>query len=258
VDALVMESTYGDREHGPIEETRDELAAIINETAAKKGKVIIPSFSLERTQEVVMGLNELRQDGKIGKIPIYVDSPLATNLTHVFKQHPECYDEETLQFMEEHGDPWGFDTLRYTQSVDESIALNTTPGPMVIISASGMCEAGRIVHHLRNNIESPDNTIVIVGFQAQHTLGRRIVEKREQVKIFGVKRDLRARVEVLSGFSAHAGRTSLIKYATLAGPELDKVFLVHGEEDAQISLGEELEKRKMKVVIPSRGQIEDV
>ncbi|MFH2007930.1 MAG: MBL fold metallo-hydrolase [bacterium] len=256
VDYVVMESTYGDREHGPIGETQDELARIINETAKKKGKVIIPSFALERTQEIVLGLNNLRHAGKIDAIPIYVDSPLATNLTHVFKNHPECYDENALKFLEEHGDPFGFDSLVYTQSVNESIALNSTPGPMVIISASGMCEAGRIVHHLRNNIESPNNTIVIVGFQAQHTLGRRIVEKREQVKIFGVNRDLRARVEVLSGFSAHAGRSELIEFAKLAGPNHKRVFLVHGEEESQESLAEALRERHMDVVIPSRGQIE--
>lgn len=256
VDYVVMESTYGDREHGAIESTRDELARIINETAARGGKVIIPSFALERTQEVVLGLNHLRQEGKIEAIPIYVDSPLATNLTHVFKHHPECFDEGALSFQEEHGDPFGFDTLTYTQSVQDSIALNSTPGPMVIISASGMCEAGRIVHHLRNNIEKPENSIVIVGFQAQHTLGRRLVERREQVKIFGVPRDLRARVEVLSGFSAHAGRKSLIEFAKLAGPDTKKVFLVHGEEKSQESLAEALRKRNMNVEIPDRGQIE--
>jgi len=254
-DYLVMESTYGDREHGAIESTRDELARVINETAQRGGKVIIPSFALERTQEVVMGLNQLRQDGKIEDIPIYVDSPLATSLTHVFKSHPECYDEGALSFLAEHGDPFGFDTLTYTQSVQDSIALNDAAGPMVIISASGMCEAGRIVHHLRNNIENPANTIVIVGFQAQHTLGRRLVEGREQVKIFGVPRDLRARVEVLNGFSAHAGRTELIEYAKLAGPNTKKVFLVHGEEKAQESLAEALSARNMKVEIPDRCEI---
>ena len=256
VDYVVMESTYGDREHGAIESTREELAGIINETAARGGKIIIPSFALERTQEVVLGLNHLRQEGKIEAIPIYVDSPLATNLTHVFKNHPECFDEGALTFQEEYGDPFGFDTLTYTQSVQESIALNTTPGPMVIVSASGMCEAGRIVHHLRNNIEQPQNTIVIVGFQAQHTLGRRLVERRDQVKIFGVPRDLRARVEVLNGFSAHAGRKSLIEFAKLAGPDTKKVFLVHGEEKSQESLAEALRKRNMNVEIPDRGQIE--
>ncbi len=256
VDYVVMESTYGDREHGAIESTRAELARIINETAARGGKVIIPSFALERTQEVVLGLNHLRKDGKIEDIPIYVDSPLATNLTHVFKNHPECYDDGAISFLQEHGDPFGFDTLTYTSSVQESIALNTAKGPMVIISASGMCEAGRIVHHLRNNIESPDNSIVIVGFQAQHTLGRRLVERRDRVKIFGVPRDLRARVEVLNGFSAHAGRASLIKFAKLAGPDHKKVFLVHGEEKSQVSLAEALQKRNMNVVIPSRCQIE--
>jgi metallo-beta-lactamase family protein len=146
--------------------------------------------------------------------------------------------------------------LGAAKTVQESIALNSASGPMVIISASGMCEAGRIVHHLRNNLESPNNTIVIVGFQAQHTLGRRLVERRERVKIFGVPRDLRARVEVLNGFSAHAGRRSLIEFAKLAGPDVKKVFLVHGEDKAQDSLAKALQDRKMTVEIPTRGQIE--
>lgn len=255
-DYLVMESTYGNREHGPIQETRDELARIINATMKRKGKIIIPSFALERTQEIVYGLNELVRQKKIEPLPVYVDSPLAVNLTHVFKSHPECYDFETLQFLEKHGDPFGFEMLRYTQSVEESIALNDTPGPMIIISASGMCEAGRILHHLRNNIESPQNTIVIVGFMAQHTLGRRLVERREEVKIFGVMRPRRARVEILDGFSAHAGQGELIDYAKMAGPQTQKVFLVHGEPPAQKALAAELKKRNLEVAIPGPGSIE--
>lgn len=254
-DYVVMESTYGNREHGPIEDTRNALARVVNETVAKKGKIIIPSFALERTQEVVYGLNELMRQKKIPQIPIYVDSPLAVNVTHVFKTHPECYDYETLKFMEEHGDPFGFEKLTYTQSVQESIALNDEKGPMIIISASGMCEAGRILHHLRNNIESPDNTIVIVGFMAQHTLGRRLVEGREEIKIFGIKRRRRAKVVVLDGFSAHAGQQGLINFAKMAGPETQKVFLVHGEIDSQKELAQELKKRQMNVEIPSMGDI---
>lgn len=254
-DYVVMESTYGNREHGPIAETRDALARIINETADRKGKIIIPSFALERTQEIVYGLNELLREKKIPRLPIYVDSPLAVNVTHVFKAHPECYDRETLQFMEEHGDPFGFEMLRYTQSVEESIGLNDEPGPMIIISASGMCEAGRILHHLRNNIESSDNTIVVVGFMAQHTLGRRLVERRNEVRIFGVMRPRRARIEVLNGFSAHADRNGLIKFAKAAGPGTKKVFLVHGETDGQTALRKELQKRNFDVDIPAPGDI---
>ncbi len=257
VDFLIMESTYGNREHGPIESIHEELARIINEAVKRKGKVIIPSFALERTQEVVYALSELVKAGTIEPIPTYVDSPLAVNLTQVFRNHPECYDYETLEFLEG-ADPFGFESLRYVQSVQESMALNTTPGPLVIISASGMCEAGRIVHHLRNSIESHNNTVVIVGYQAQHTLGRRIAERRSQIKIFGVMRDLNAAVQVLDGFSAHAGRKALINYAKLAGPNIKKVFLVHGEIDSQKSLAEALTERKMSVEIPSRGQIIDL
>lgn len=255
-DFLVMESTYGNRDHGPIEESHAELAKVINETVARGGKIIIPSFALERTQEVVYAINRLLEAGTIQPLPVIVDSPLAVNLTHVFQQHPECFDKELLGHMRDHGDPWGFESLRYVSTVDDSRALNGAKEPMIIISASGMCEAGRIRHHLRNNIESPDNTIVIVGFQAQHTLGRRIVERRPEVNIFGVPVPLRARVEVLSGFSAHAGRAGLLEYARLAGPKLEQVFLVHGEPEAQDALADTLRKdQKLSVAIPKRGEI---
>ncbi len=257
VDYLIMESTYGNREHGPIESVHGDLARIINDAVQRKSKVIIPSFALERTQEVVYALSELVEEKKIPTVPVFVDSPLATNLTTVFRNHPECYDYETIEFLDQ-ADPFGFDSLRYTQSVQESIALNSMNGPMVIISASGMCEAGRILHHLRNNVESPNNTIVIVGYQAQHTLGRRIAERRSKVKIFGVMRDLNAQVEVLDGFSAHAGRSALINYAKMAGPDIQKVFLVHGEIESQKSLAAALEERQLDVAIPARGDIQDI
>ncbi len=257
VDYLIMESTYGNREHGPIESVHGDLARIINDAVQRKSKVIIPSFALERTQEVVYALSELVEEKKIPTVPVFVDSPLATNLTTVFRNHPECYDYETIEFLDQ-ADPFGFDSLRYTQSVQESIALNSMNGPMVIISASGMCEAGRILHHLRNNVESPNNTIVIVGYQAQHTLGRRIAERRSKVKIFGVMRDLNAQVEVLDGFSAHAGRSALINYAKMAGPDIQKVFLVHGEIESQKSLAAALEERQLDVAIPARGDILDI
>ncbi len=255
-DFVVMESTYGDREHGPIEESRDELGRIIRETATRGGKIIIPSFALERTQEVVYAIHKLFQAQQIPEIPIYVDSPLAVNLTHVFRTHPECYDEDILEWSAEHGDPWGFEHVRYTTTKEESMALNVAQGPMVIISASGMCEAGRILHHLRNNIGSRDNAVVIVGFQAEHTLGRRLAEQRSLVKIFGVKQELRARVEVLDGFSAHADRSGLLEFARLAGEDVSQFFLVHGEPHAQQALGEEIRRRQGdKVTIPSRGEI---
>jgi metallo-beta-lactamase family protein len=255
-DFVVMESTYGDREHAPIEESRHELGRIIRETAARNGKIIIPSFALERTQEVVYAIHRLLQDDLIPDIPIYVDSPLAVNLTQVFRIHPECYDEDVLAWLAEHGDPWGFESVRYTTTKEESMALNTAEGPMVIISASGMCEAGRILHHLRNSIGSRNNTVVIVGFQAEHTLGRRLVERRSQVRIFGVKQEVHARVEVLNGFSAHADRTGLLDFARLAGDDVEQYFLVHGEPPAQQALAEELRRRRGdRVTIPSRGQI---
>ena len=185
-----------------------------------------------------------------------MDSPLAVNLTHVFKSHPECYDFETLEFLEQHGDPFGFERLRYTQSVGESIALNDEPGPMIIILLLlGCVKLDGLCITCETTWSRLKNTIVIVGFMAQHTLGRRLVEKRDQVKIFGVMRDRRARVEVLDGFSAHAGKKALIKYAKTAGPGTKKVFLVHGEIQAQKNLSEELEKRGLDTHIPSQGEV---
>jgi metallo-beta-lactamase family protein len=258
VDVLVMESTYGNREHGPIAEVQDELAALINDIVAKRGKLIIPSFALERTQEIVYALHQLVDAKKIPPVPVIVDSPLAVSLTSVFQNHPECFDAETLQFMAGSGDPFGFESLRFVDAVADSIALNTAGGPMVIISASGMCEAGRVLHHLRNGIESSSNTIAIVGFQAQHTLGRRISERRPEVKIFGVSRPLRARVEVLHGFSAHAGRSELLEYARLAGPGIGNVFLVHGEPEAQEALAGTLRSEGLNVTIPAPGDTVEV
>ena len=257
-DYVVMESTYGDRMHAPVEQMGQQLLDVIERTRARGGKVIIPSFALERTQEIVFAFNRLLRSGRMAPIPVYVDSPLATNLTEVFRRHPECYDEEAVDFDQAHGDPFGFDMLRMISGVDESKRLNSDSEPMVIISASGMCEAGRVVHHLRNSIEDRNNSVVIVGYQAQHTLGRRIVERRQRVKIFGVERDLLAEVTVLNAFSAHADRDELLWWAGKCGRQVRRFFAVHGDPDQCEALAGHLTGRGFKAEVPAAGQQVDL
>jgi len=230
VDILITESTYGGRRHDDVTTLNEKLAKVVNETFARGGKIIIPAFSVGRTQEVVYALHELTNGKKIPELPIFVDSPLSTNATEVFRMHPECYDVETQQFLVNNEDPFGFGRLHYIKKLQESKNLNTYPNPCIIISASGMCEAGRILHHLRNNIENPQNTILIVGFMAENTLGRRLVEKHETVRIFGEEHPVRAQVVKLNAFSAHADHDELLEYiGQLDRNRLQHVFVVHGE-----------------------------
>jgi len=238
INCLIMESTYGDRLHAPIEEVDSALAAAINRTAKRGGKIIIPSFALERAQEVVYSIKRLRKANQVPALPVYVDSPLTVKLTDVFKMHPECYDKETYALLVSGDSPFDFDGLHYVSDKEESKALAASAGPHIIISASGMCEAGRILHHLREGIEDSRNTILIVGYQAQHTLGRRIVERQREVKIFGVMRRLAAEVVVLNGFSAHADQKDLVEFAegVRSQGKLRQVLLVHGEPPAQAAL----------------------
>jgi metallo-beta-lactamase family protein len=259
--AMIMESTYGDRLHPPIEQMDEELAKVVNRTYHRGGKVIIPSFALERAQEVVFSLKKLRRQGRIPAMPVYVDSPLTVNITQVFRLHPECYDSEVRKVIQSGDSPFEFDGLRYISSVEDSMAIDRSEEPSVIISASGMCEAGRVLHHLKATIERSKNTVLVVGFQAQHTLGRRIVEKRQRVRIFGVERDLNAEVVVLNGFSAHADQKDLVEFAEAVrkhGP-LRQIALVHGEPKAQESLGRLLEERNFPMVrAPSTNDIMDI
>jgi metallo-beta-lactamase family protein len=250
VNCLIMESTYGDRLHAPIEEVDSALAAAINRTAKRGGKIIIPSFALERAQEVVYSIKRLRKTNQVPALPVYVDSPLTVKLTDVFKMHPECYDKETYALLVSGDSPFDFDGLHYVSDTEESKALAASAGPHIIISASGMCEAGRILHHLREGIEDPRNTILIVGYQAQSTLGRRIVERQREVKIFGVMRRLAAEVVVLNGFSAHADQKDLIDFAEGVRNQgkLRQVLLVHGEPPAQAALIAELGKHGFATV----------
>ncbi|MBT6142916.1 MBL fold metallo-hydrolase [bacterium] len=255
-EILITESTYGNRFHEFIDDVDIYLEELINKTIARGGKIIIPAFALERTQEVVYFLHLLIKKGRIPKIPIYVDSPLATNVTTVFRAHPECFDQEIYdEFMSDKQNPFGFGMLKYTRSVEESKSLNHKNGPMVIISASGMCEFGRVVHHLKNNIEDPKNLILIVGYQAKHTLGRKIIEGEKSVKIHGEMFRVKAEVAVVDAFSAHSDRSDLMTFIANI-KNLKKVFLVHGEESQAETLGDIITEShpKIDVFIPYRGE----
>jgi metallo-beta-lactamase family protein len=255
-DVLITESTYGDRLHDNLDKMDDDLAAVVNRTIKRGGKLLVPSFALERAQEVIFSLKGLFKAGRIPKVPVYVDSPLTVRITDIFKLHPECFDQETRALMRGPDTPFDFDDLHYVQDVEGSKAIGGDQRPAIIISASGMCEAGRILHHLKNNIEDPRNTVLIVGYQAQHTLGRRLVEQRARVRIFGVERERRADVVVLNGFSAHADQKDLVQYAEgcrKRGP-VDQLVLVHGDLKPQKVLSDLMGTRGFrKIAIPAPG-----
>lgn len=254
-DVVIMESTYGDRDHPPFEDMRSRLAAIVSETAAKGGRVLIPAFAVGRTQEIVYDLHHLTREKRIPAIPIYIDSPLAVDATTVFGMHPEIFDRgESLVAAVQ--DLFRFDLVHYTRDVSESKALNMQRGPMVVIAASGMAEVGRILHHLKNGASDPRNTIIIPGFQAEGTLGRRIVERQPMLRILGDEVPLRARVEILNGYSAHADRTELARWldaVRATSPRVPPVWLVHGEPAAQDAFAARLRERGYEVHTPARG-----
>jgi metallo-beta-lactamase family protein len=253
---LISESTYGDRNHDGTDKMDEDLARVINRTVARGGKVVIPSFALERAQEVIFALKKLRKAEAIPRLPVYVDSPLTVKITDIFKLHPECYDAETRAMMRAHDSPFDFPEVKYVNEVEDSKAIDAEPGPAIIISASGMCEAGRVLHHLKAVIEDEKSTVLIVGYQAQHTLGRRLVEQRARVKIFGVERERRAEVVVLNGFSAHADQKDLLAYArgTADKGPLGQIALVHGDPRPQRVLAELLAVQGHRhVVMPVTG-----
>lgn len=258
IEILLCESTYGDRLHEPIEEMENDLAQIVSKVVAQKGKVLIPSFALERAQEVILALGRLRARGELPEVPVYVDSPLTVRLTEVFRMHPECYDEHLLQLLVAGKSPFDFSGLEYVSEVTRSKEISAAAGPAIIIAASGMCEFGRIVHHLRAIVDDERSAVVIVGFQAQHTLGRRLVEKRREIRVLGVMQERKFDVHVLNGFSAHADQADLLNFAEelrRRGP-LRHVLLVHGEEPAIRSLQTELGTRDFpSVYVPERGQV---
>ncbi len=256
-DYLIMESTYGSRYHETFEDATQKLRDISIRAFKQKGRLLVPSFAVGRTQELVYRLNQLRTRRDIPEFPIYVDSPLAVNVTEVFRLHPECYDREVRKFMaaNDNRSPFGFHLLRYVRSVDDSKALNFVPDPVMIIAASGMCEGGRILHHLKNHIGDPNAIVLFVGYQAENTLGRKILDGVSPVRIFGELHEVRAQIERIDGYSAHADRTELLDWANHFDREqLKQVFLVHGEEEGYASLKSGLEQMGFKnVTVPDRG-----
>ena len=253
LDYLILESTYGARLHVPIEEAKTKLKDAINKTIERKGKILIPSFTLERTQEVTYFLNELLKEKLIPPIPIYVDSPLATDITDLFKYHISYLDEETRQAVKEKKGPFEFLNLRYIRDQEESKRLNNDKRPMIIIAGSGMCESGRILHHLKNNIEDSRNTILVVGYMAQNTLGKRIVDKIPFVRIFGVEYELNAEVVIINAFSGHADKNELYDLVSGCLP-LKRIFLVHGDIDQSQALCDTLTQKGLDVYIPVKDE----
>jgi metallo-beta-lactamase family protein len=261
VDILLLESTYGDRLHEAYEESEKKLEKIVRETYQRGGSIVMPAFAVGRTQQLVLSLHQLMDKGDIPHIPIYVDSPLAVNATSVFRLHPEYYDDEIRAFMAEAGTrtPFGFDDLTYIRTLEDSKRLNHNREPCIIISASGMAEFGRIRHHLANRIGDSRTTVLITGWQAAHTLGRRLMDGVKEVKIFGEEYTVKANVEVLHGFSGHADYNELTNWVGAMKGKPHRVFLVHGEEEASLNLQKILTgKFDMQVDVPLSGQKFDV
>jgi metallo-beta-lactamase family protein len=257
VDYLITESTYGDRQHESPPDAQATLCDVVQRTIDRAGKVIIPAFAVGRTQEIVFDLHKLIVSGCLPTLPVYVDSPLAVNVTEIFRLHHECYDAEILDFLQQREDPFGFYRLHYTRSVEESKAINHLREPCIVISASGMCEAGRILHHLKNNIGDPRNTVLFVGYQVANTLGRKIVDGWTKVPIFGKKWPVRAEIVSIQGYSAHAGRDELLGYVqkVMADGRLKRVFSVHGDLEACQALAAGVRDLGLHdVLIPERMQ----
>jgi metallo-beta-lactamase family protein len=260
-DTLIMECTYGDRPHEDPQQAYEELRQVVGRTLERKGKVIIPSFAVGRTQEIVYALHQMFEKHQLPSVPVFVDSPLAVNASDIFRMHPECFDEQTKAFIkaDKHHAALGFDRLIYTRSVEESKALNYRKDPMIIISASGMAESGRILHHLRNNIGNRKNTILIVSWQAPYTLGRRLADREKKVRIFGEEFEVKAEVATIGGLSSHAGQNFLTEYALQLKGKVKQMFLVHGEPKAAEALSEKLVQAGMeKPAYPKRGETVEI
>lgn len=244
-DYMIMECTYGDKPHRDPLNAYEEFRGVVKRTVERGGKVIIPAFAVGRTQELVYDLNQMMTDGDVPSVPVYVDSPLAVKASQVFKNHTECFDAETAQFVREARHPaLDFKMLTYIQSVEESKKLNEIREPMIIISASGMAETGRILHHLRNNIENPRNTVCIVSWQSPETLGRRLADREKQVRIFGEPYNVKAEVATIGGLSGHAGQDLLTRYALGVKGQVKQIFLVHGEEKSAMAFRAKLKENQ--------------
>ena len=267
VDLMLLESTYGNRVHEPVADLKAKLKQVLTDTVNRGGTLMIPAFAFGRTQALIYVLHELYNDDQVPRVPVYVDSPLATNLTQVFGEHPEVYDAETHDtFLEQGYNPFAFREIHFIKSVEESIELNKRDKPQIIISASGMMEAGRILHHLRYKIHNPKNTILLVGYMANHTLGRRIqdlgLEYAENgrkgdapiVKILGKEYPLRARVVKIGGFSAHADKNEMLRFLKQSNLRVKRIALVHGEEEQSLPFAEELRSEGYRVTVPRKGE----
>ncbi len=257
VDFLQIESTYGGRDHAEAGNAREELARLIGAAIKRGGKVIIPAFSVGRTQQLVYVMNQMTEAGTLPKVPIFVDSPLSVNATEVFRLHPECFDEETSDFMRTHRNPFGMDNLTYIREVEQSKKLNEIEEPAIIISASGMAEAGRIRHHLANNIGDPRNLILMVGYCAEYTLGCQIRAGRSPVNIFGEPYLVRAQVAAIDAFSGHADRKELSAYVGKLSGKIRKVAVIHGEEEQSMAFAGTLRELlpAADVIVPQPRQI---
>jgi metallo-beta-lactamase family protein len=256
-DILITEGTYGGRYHDPIEDTRNQLAQLIVDTFERQGVLIIPAFALGRTQDIVYDIQRLVTENRIPEIPMYVDSPLATNVTEIFRLHPECYDQEILDYIntDPDGNAFGWPRLRYVRSADESKALNDSKQSCVIIAASGMCEAGRVLHHLKHHIDDPRATVLFVGYQAENTLGRKILDGQEFVKILGGEFRVRAQIKRISGYSGHGDHNDLVGFAHNMLRKPAQTFIVHAEVEAAEKLQLGLQQIGLKdVAIPDRGE----
>ncbi len=260
-DVLILESTYGDRQHEADRERMKQKALdLFVHAKTNKSKIIVPAFAVGRTQELVMRIKELVGEGRLDPIPIYIDSPLASRATEIFRRHPECYDEETTRTFTSSGDLFATRYIHFVSSLEDSKRLNNMKGPCVIISASGMCEGGRVVHHLKHAIQDEANVIVFVGFQAEHTLGRKLVEGWDVVPIFGVPTQRRAQIVTLNGLSAHADRQDLLHYVRAINPSPSRIFLVHGEEKQALSLAAAIqaEHPRIEITVPHAGSSHEV
>jgi metallo-beta-lactamase family protein len=249
VDFLQVESTYGGRDHSLKPDSVAELTRLINETAARKGRIIIPAFAVGRTQQVVFTLHQLTLEGKIPRLPIFVDSPLSVNATEVFRLHPECFNEATYKFLREKANPFGMENLTYIRELAHSMKLNELQDPAIIISASGMAEAGRIRHHLKNNIGDPKNLVLFVGYCAEHTLGCQIRAGQSPVNIFGEPYPVRAQIAAIDAFSGHADRSELKRYVSAITGDIKKIAVVHGEESQALAFVETLKQMKPRAEV---------
>jgi metallo-beta-lactamase family protein len=261
VDFLLIESTYGDRVHGDIADLERRLGEIVQRTIARGGRVYIPTFALERAQEVLFTLERLHEREGMPRVPIFIDSPLAIAITEIYKLHPESLDPAVRERILGRNDPFSPPGLRYVSDIAASRELQQSREPCIVIAGSGMCEGGRILHHFTRGLEDSRNSVVMVGYMAQHTLGRRLVEGRRKVKVFGVDREVAAEVHVLDGLSAHADRDDLVEYVrrTAERGRLKRVALVHGEDGARYALGEALRELGLTEIIqPAPGKIVDL